>query len=136
MSKNRQPHGAGANEPVPFQFLSVDNFFFFCAIIISAEIVQNKMLYKPPKAKRYITIGVIAILLAVLAIVAIPIIYKNKPIQTPPANISKISQQQKIQKESQRLDEIKKSSGVKDYSQEEINQQSKKLDELRNQAVK
>ena len=109
------------------------------------------MLYKPPKAKRYITIGVIAILLAVLAIVAIPIIYKNKPIQTPPANISKISQQQKIQKDmneaAKRLkdqdipeqqikeDMTKASEELKKIpapSQEDMQQASKKL----NQSVK
>ena len=36
------------------------------------------MLYEPPKTKRYILIGASAVVLAVLAIVAIPILYKNK----------------------------------------------------------
>ena len=96
------------------------------------------MLYEPPKTKRYILIGASAIVLAVLAIVAISFIYKNKTSQTPANNVvsQEKLQQQKIQKESQKLDEIRESSGMKDYTPEEINQQSKKIDEIRKQTVK
>ena len=95
------------------------------------------MLYEPYKRlKKIIIIGAVAAVLAVLAIVAIPLLYKNKTSQNQNTNLPVTSQQQKIQKESQKLDQIKKSSGAKNYSPEEIDQQSQKLDELRNQMVK
>jgi predicted Holliday junction resolvase-like endonuclease len=57
------------------------------------------MLYEPPKTKRYILIGVIAIVLAVFAVVAVPLLH-NKITQTPqdnPISIKEKLQQEKIQ---------------------------------------
>jgi hypothetical protein len=96
------------------------------------------MLYESPKTKRYILIGAMAVILVVLAIVIIPLLYKNKTTQTPTDNVvsQEKLQQEKIQQQSQQLDKIREGSGMKNYTSEEINQQSQKLDELRNQIVK
>jgi hypothetical protein len=96
------------------------------------------MLYEPPKTKRYILIGASAVILAVLVVAFLPLLFKNKTTQTPVSNLSsqRKLQQEKIQKESQKLDQIRESSGAKDFTPEEINQQSQKLDDLRNQMVK
>jgi hypothetical protein len=97
------------------------------------------MLYEPPKTKKYILIGAAAIALAILVIAAFSVFNKNKTIQTSENNLllmKKKLQQEKIQKQSQKLDQIKENSGIKDYTPEEIDQQSKKLDELRNQMIK
>jgi flagellar biosynthesis/type III secretory pathway M-ring protein FliF/YscJ len=96
------------------------------------------MLYEPPNKKQYIIIGAAAIVLVVLIFFIFAIVSKNKTTQTPKDNIAvqEKAKQEKIQKESQRLDQIKESVSAKNYSQEEINQQSKKLDELKNKIVK
>jgi septal ring factor EnvC (AmiA/AmiB activator) len=60
------------------------------------------MLYEPPKTKKYILIfGAVAAVLAVLAIIVIPLIYKSKTLQIPTDNVAaqeKIKQE-KIQKD-------------------------------------
>ena len=94
------------------------------------------MLYEPQKTKRYILIGASAVVLAVLVIIAAPLLYKQKTSPLPIPNLPLTAEQKKIQKESQGLDEIRESSGVKSFTTEEINQQSQKLDELRKQIVK
>lgn len=114
----------------------MDNLFPFHAIIKSTKNPKPKMLYEPSKTKKYILIGAAVIVLAVLAIVVIPLLFKDKTIQTPTANIPKTSQKQKIQKQSQKLDQIREGAGINSYTPEELERQSKKLDELRNQMVK
>lgn len=97
------------------------------------------MLYEPPKTKKYIFIfGASAVVLAVLIIVIVLLFYRQKTFKNPQTNLSPQEklQQQKIQKESQKLDQIREGLGAKDYTPEEINQQSQKLDDLRNQIVK
>ena len=96
------------------------------------------MLYEPPKTKRYILIGVVAVALVILAIEVFSLVDKNTitPISENSLLSKEILQQQKIQEQSQQLDEIRESSEMKSYSPEELNQQSKKLDELRNKIAK
>lgn len=87
------------------------------------------MFYDPPKTKRYILIGAIAIVLAVLAIYAIPLLYKNKTTQTK-ENLPVTSQQQKIQKEFDKLGAMRKSTNATPPTQEEI---QKEFDALEKQ---
>jgi len=83
------------------------------------------MLYELPKTKRYILIGASAVVLAVLLFF---LFQKNKENQFP-ANSAAV--QEKTKQESQKLDQIKENSGIKNYSAEEIKNQSRRLDELR-----
>lgn len=88
------------------------------------------MLYEPPKNKRFIVIGATAIVLAALAIVIIPLLFKDKNSQIPTVNLPQNPQQQKIQKEFEKLEAIRKSTNVKSPTQEEI---QKEFDALENQ---
>jgi len=77
------------------------------------------MLYEPPKTKQYIIIGAGAVVLVVLLFFIFSIFQKNKATQTPADNavIQEKLKQEKIQKESQKLDQIKENIGAKNYSQ-------------------
>jgi hypothetical protein len=91
------------------------------------------MLYEPPKTKRYIIIGAIAFVLAVLAIVAIPSFFKDKTIQTPltdPLSQEKIKQQ-KIQKDMQAAAEkLKDASILEQQTKEDMNSASSEVKKL------
>jgi uncharacterized membrane protein YdfJ with MMPL/SSD domain len=97
------------------------------------------MLYEPPKTKKYIIVfGTVALVVAVLSVLAIQLFYKSEESSTPiPGSFSQTeSKQQKIQKQSQRLDQLYESAGAKSYTLKELEQQSKKLDELKDQLTK
>jgi|GEM_PF-949175 len=90
---------------------SLAPLFFLCYNKTSQILPKNKMLYEPPKTKKYIIIfGTAALFLAVLVIVAAPLIYKNKTIQTPTASLPATSEQQKIQEEFKKLEAMRKDS--------------------------
>jgi len=87
------------------------------------------MLYEPPKTKKYILIGAIVIILAVLAIVAIPLIFKKKT--TPTANLPMTAEQKKIQKEFKKLEAMRKDMNSKDPTPEEIQKEFAELEKQR-----
>lgn len=90
------------------------------------------MLYEPPKTKKYIVVGAIAVALAVLVIAAIPPFYKSKTIQTPVTNLSSLQekiQQEKVQQELKKLDEVKKSQNdILEPTQADIRTELKRID--------
>ena len=95
------------------------------------------MLYEPPKTKRYIIIfGAVAAALAVLATVAIPLLFKYKTLQAPVANLSSQEklEQQKIQKEFEKLEAIQKSTNQKQPTPEEIQKEFAELEKQRAEA--
>jgi hypothetical protein len=82
------------------------------------------MLYEPPKTKQHIIFfGAVAAVMAVLAIVGISLFNKKNPPQAPENNLSSIKdklQQEKIQKEFDKLEAMRKSMSIKQPTQEEI----------------
>ena len=90
------------------------------------------MLYEPSKTKRYILIWTGAVILAVLAIVLIPLLYGNKTIQTPATNLSPQAklQQEKIQKEFDKLDQIRKSQNTASPTKEEVQKEFDRIKSL------
>jgi len=95
------------------------------------------MLYEPPKTKRYILIGAAAIVLAVLIVVAAPLLFKYKTLQTTPvANLSPKEklQQEQIQKEFDKLEAMRKNTDVKQSSQEDIQKEFDALEKQRAQS--
>jgi hypothetical protein len=92
---------------------------------------KTKMIYEPLKTKKYILIGVGAVILAVLAIVITPLLYKSKTVQTPAADpISQQKlQQQKIQAGFDQLDSMRKDS--KPLTQEEVQKGFAELEKQR-----
>jgi hypothetical protein len=94
------------------------------------------MLYEPPKTKRYILIGASAVVLAVLVIVAAPLIYRSKTNQAPVANLLPQGrvQQQKIQKELDKLETMRKSMNIKEPTQEEIQKELAELERQRSES--
>jgi hypothetical protein len=67
------------------------------------------MLYEPHNhLKKIIIIGVAALFLAVLAIVAVPLLYRQTTLQTPMTNLSPQAklEREKIQKEQDKLIEM------------------------------
>src|SRR3989339_1019380 len=92
------------------------------------------MLYEPPNhLKKIILVGSVALFLAVLAIVAVPLINKNNPAKIP-ANLPRTSQQAKIQKEFEKLEEMRKSSNSKEPTSEEIQAEFEKLEKQKNES--
>jgi len=85
------------------------------------------MLYEPTKTKQYILIGAIAVVLAVLVIVAAPLIYKQKKTQTPTANLPMTAEQKKIQKDQDKLVEMAKGQKNSLLSAEQIQKDQDKL---------
>lgn len=81
-------------------------------------------------SKKYILTGFIAIVLAVFSIVAIPLIFKYKTLQVSVINLSsqEKSEQQKIQKEFEKLEAIQKNINAKQPAQEEIQSEFDKLE--------
>lgn len=95
------------------------------------------MLYEPPKTKQHIIIfGAIAIVLAVLVIVAIPLLYKNKTTQTPVTGLSPQEklQQEKIQKEFEKLEAMRKNTNAKTPTPEDIQKEFAELEKQRAEA--
>jgi hypothetical protein len=90
------------------------------------------MLYEPSKTKRYILIGAIAAALAVLVIVAVPLIYRNKKSQTPVTKLSPQEklQQDRIQKELSQFRAMQKNAKVASPTEEQI---KKELDSFKKQ---
>jgi len=78
------------------------------------------MLYEPPKTKRYILIGAATIVLAVLAIVITPLLFKKKTTLTPTANLPLTAEQKKAENSLKKLQEMEKSQKIQAPSQEQI----------------
>ncbi|OGI27442.1 MAG: hypothetical protein A2359_04890 [Candidatus Moranbacteria bacterium RIFOXYB1_FULL_43_19] len=85
------------------------------------------MLYEPPKTKKYILIGATAVVLAVLVIIAAPLLFKNKTTQTPTANLPLTAEQKKMQKEQDKLIEMAKKEKDSLPSQEYLKKESDRL---------
>jgi hypothetical protein len=106
-------------------------------MFVAAENQQNlpkpKMLYEPPNnLKKIILIGSAALFLAVLVIVATPLLYKSK--KTPTANLPATSEQQKIQKEFEKLEAIRKSTNARQPTQEEIQKEFAELEKQKKES--
>ena len=91
------------------------------------------MLYEPPKTKRYILIGAATVILAVLIVAIVPFFFRDKSSPNPIANLSPQAklQQQKIQKEFEKLEAIRESSNAKSPSPEEIQKEFAELEKQR-----
>lgn len=85
------------------------------------------MLYEPPKTKKYLIIGAIAVILAFLVVVAIPFFFKGKTSKTPTANFPLNPQQQKIQKEQDKMIEAAKKQKDSAPSAEQLQKDSNRL---------
>lgn len=106
----------------------------------------NKMIRKPSlKVRKSLVFVAAFIILAVLMVFAIRWIYNSEinqsSVSNPNSNPSLHSLQEtlhleKIEKQSQGLDQVREASNAKGYSPEELKQQSQKLDDLRAQIVK
>jgi hypothetical protein len=93
------------------------------------------MLYEPHKhLKKIIIIGSAALFLAVLAIVITPLLYKNKTLRKPTANLPPTTEQQKIQKEFEKLEVMRKSTNAKPPTPEEIQKEFAELEKQRAQS--
>jgi predicted transcriptional regulator len=87
-------------------------------------------------SKKYILTGFIAIVLAVLAIVATPLIFKYK---TLPVSVIDLSpkekvEQEKIKKEFEKLEEMRKSQNAKQPAQEDIQREFNELEKQREES--
>ena len=91
------------------------------------------MLYEPPKTKQYLIIGAAVVFLAILIAFGLSLAYKNKKVQTPvdnTANQEKL-QQEKIQKEFDKLETMRKSTNAKEPTQEDIQKEFDALEKQR-----
>jgi len=87
------------------------------------------MLYEPPKTKKYIIIfGVVAFFLAVLAIVAAPLIYKNKKqSQVPALSLEERAKQENLQKDAEKMINLQKNQNDSLSSLEQLQKDASRL---------
>ena len=85
------------------------------------------MLYEPSKTKKYILIGASAVVLAVLVVAIAPLFFRDKTLQTPTANLPLTAEQQKIQKEQDKLIEMAKKEKNSILSAEKIQKEQDRL---------
>lgn len=85
------------------------------------------MLYEPPETKKYILIGAATIILAVLVVAIAPFFFRDKASKAPTANLPMTAEQQKIQKEQDRLIEMAKKQKNTAPSTEQIQKEQNRL---------
>lgn len=88
------------------------------------------MLYEPPKTKRYILIGAITVVLAVLIVAIVPFFFSDKTLQTPTTNLPITAEQQKAANSLKKLKELETSQNPQPPTQE---QTQNSLQELQKQ---
>ena len=93
------------------------------------KFTKTKMLYEPHKTKRYILIGAVAVVLAVLIVAIVPFFFKDKTLQNLSTNLSTEAklQKEKIQKEQDKLIEAAKKQKDSLLSTEQIQKDQSNL---------
>ncbi|MFA5925925.1 MAG: DUF6550 family protein [Parcubacteria group bacterium] len=92
------------------------------------------MFYEPLKAKRYIIIGTSAVILAVLIVAIVPLFFKNQSsLKNPATDLSPEAkrEQEKIQKEFDKLEAMRRNQDVKESTPEQIQQEFDSLEKQR-----
>jgi len=97
--------------------------------LFSQKKAKTKMLYEPPKTKKYILIGAVAIVLAVLAVAIVPFFFQDKSLQTPTISLSPQAklEKEKIQKEQDKLIEMNKNQSNSAPSPEQLQKDTDRL---------
>jgi len=90
------------------------------------------MLYEPPKTKKYILIGTGAVFLAVLVVIVAPLIFKGRTKQNPAVNLPLTAEQERIQKEFEKLEAMRKDEKIP--TPEEIQKEFEELEKQRAEA--